>query len=121
MYKLYTNQDAVGSFQNQSTITLQVPQIKDPRKWLTKPFKCIQCFKLKTNGEEESLEMYICSPVRSGKYYAIGEGVIISTTDLNDTFNFTTETINMLLKRSIHCHKPYIEYICENCPLLYEM
>lgn len=133
MYKLYTNQTIISTtlqsnklnqkivkiekffLENFITIILHVPQIIDPSKWLIKPFTCILNYKLKTEGEKESLEMFIHSPVKNGKYYVIGDGVLISTSDLNETFDVTVDTINMLLQRSMYCHVPYIEQVTLNC------
>lgn len=136
MYKLYTNQNIISTtlqsntlnqqilkmenffLQNYLTVILHVPEIIDPSKWLVKPFTCILCYKLKTDGEKESLEMFINSPVKSGKYYTIGGEVMISTSDLNETFDFAADTIKMLLQRSIYCHEPYIEKVNKQCSFI---
>lgn len=135
MYKLYTDRDVISTtlttlkvkhevlkmnsffLENDMTISLHVPRLIDPEQWLVKPFSCIVGYRFKTIGDEnESLEILIQSPVRAGKYYAIGEKevVLISTTNVNDSFEMYVDTINMLLKRSVYCHLPFIK-ICLDC------
>lgn len=134
MYKLYTNQKIIETIlqtvkikhkilkmsnfflENDMTIFLNVPKIIDPKLWLEKPFTTIICFKHKTDVEDEALEIFIKSPERIGKYYAIGQCdiVMISTTDPNDSFELYADTINILKKSSIFCNDPFI-YVLNKC------
>ena len=134
MYKLYTNQNIIetilqtvkikhkilkmSSFflENDMKILLHVPKIIDPKLWLVKPFTTIICFKNKTDVEDEALELFIQSPVRIGKYYAIGENdiVMISIIDPNDSFELYADTVNILKRNSPFCNEPFI-YILDKC------
>lgn len=125
MYQLFTNSNIISTtiqsnnikFENVNfdqffledymEVVLNVPKIINPQIWLIKPFSCIVLYRLKSY-EDESLELIINSPVRTGKYYVLGEDniVIISSTNGNDTFILNRETISMLLERSTYCNKP---------------
>lgn len=138
MYKLYTNQSIISTtiqtltvkhkvlkmnsffLENNMTIKLQVPQYVDVEKWLVKPFTCIVSYQLKTtNNQNESFEMFVQSPVRMGKYYAVGENdiLLLSITNVNDSFEMHIDTLNMLLHRSVYCHLPFIRVCLDCCSL----
>lgn len=131
MYKLYTNQSIISTIlqsnkikhqvlkmdsfflENSIHIILNVSKIIDPNEWLIKPFTCISVYKLKTNGDESCLEMFIQSPIRNGFYYAIGEEniVMLSTVNANDSFELYKDTVQMLIQESIYCHLPFIRLV----------
>lgn len=126
MYKLFTNQTINSTLlksdkiilklsniknfhlENNLEITLIVPEFVEPDKWLFQPFSCIVWYKLKTSSDrKEGLEIFIDSPIRVGKLYALGEETIILNSK-TDTIELYKDTIDMLLQRSIYCDKPFI-------------
>lgn len=130
MYKLYTNleiteiiletlyekvnfkQQTMECFflQDDINITLKLPELYDPELWLYKPFQNIVAYNLKNECPDASLELYICFINKTMKYYAIGKNsiVLISKANENDTILIHTSTIDMLLKKSIYCNRPFI-------------
>lgn len=92
-------------------LTLHIPSFHDPKEWLYKPFQSIVIYNWKEECNYQALEMYIRFEFKTMNYFAI-EGnssiALISNTDENYSILISKQTIDMLLEKSIYCHRPFI-------------
>lgn len=102
---------------NDARVVWTVPELLDLDVWLTVPFRPVKAFRYKSSGEE-SLELILDSPVRSGTYYVLGEKnlVLLNARNANENFVLHRETVLALVNKSGYCNLPYIRKV--NVPKL---
>lgn len=94
--------------QNDMIIKIYLPKYYDPNLWLFQPFQNVLLYQHKKECDTESLELYIKCLSKTEKYYILGENsIILLETNGNKKTIIHPSTINMLLKRSTFCNRPF--------------